>query len=188
MLGSWRRRNALKKGISDGQSDEDRAFLHDLHVKRLERDREREAQAKIRQLAEKRKHPPDPRARTIAAALFSDPWLADAIELRLRDDILLTEDGRERHIPHGEFVKVRVIEPEDLAVLFAVGLAIEQGGLFRAADPDRGLSISDVPASLARLRRNQVIEASRDGNAWRVSWGRRSLGIARNAGVPIATE
>jgi hypothetical protein len=81
------------------------------------------------------------------------------------------------------------LEAEDVVVLYAVALTIEQGGLLRLSEPDRGLSrISDVPASLARLRRNQLIASERDGNAWRVSCGKRALDIARKAGVPIATE
>jgi hypothetical protein len=72
-------------------------------------------------------------------------------------------------------------------VLYAVGLTIEQGGLLRLSEPDRGLStISDVPASLRRLRRNQLVEAERDGNAWRVRWGKRALDIAAKAGVSAA--
>jgi hypothetical protein len=72
-------------------------------------------------------------------------------------------------------------------VPFAVSLAIEQGGLLRLSQPDRGLStISDVPGPLARLRRNQLIIADRDGNAWRVRWGPRALKIAKAAGVDVA--
>jgi hypothetical protein len=104
------RRGALQKAISETQSDADRDFLHDLHEKGMERDRSREARRRIAEIGEKRRHPPDARARSVVAALFSDSWLADADELRLRDDILLTEDGRERHIPPGEFVKVRIVE------------------------------------------------------------------------------
>lgn len=91
--------------------------------------------------------------------------------LKLRDNVLLTEDGRETHIQPGEFVKVRVVEPEDVVVLYVVALTIEQGGLLRLHEPDRLGDISDVPASLRRLRGNGLIEAERDGNAWR---GRRS--------------
>ena len=58
--------------------------------------------------------------------------------MRLRDNLVVIDDGRERLLPAGEFRKVRVLEPEDVAVLLAVGVAIERGGLFRAADPDRG--------------------------------------------------
>jgi hypothetical protein len=153
-----------KKAISEGQSDEDRAFLHDLHEKKMERDREREAQAKIRSLAEKRKHPGDSRARSVAGALFSDGFLADAIELRLRDNLVVIDDGRERRLPAGEFRRVRILEPEDVVTLYVFGLTLEQGGLLRLHEPDRGLStISDIPAALARLRRNQLSRLSATG-------------------------
>jgi hypothetical protein len=40
---------------------------------------------------------------------------------------------------------MRILEPEDLFVLYGVGLTIEQGGLLRLHEPDRGLStIADV--------------------------------------------
>ena len=68
-------------------------------------------------------------------------------------------------------MSVRVLEAEDVAVLFVVSLAIADGGLLGLSEPDRGLRTvsSDVAVSLGRLRRNQLIEAERDGNAWRVS-------------------
>jgi hypothetical protein len=101
--------------------------------------------------------------------------------------VLLLEDGRGRHIQPGQFVNVRVLEAEDVVVLYAVALTIETGGLLRLSEPDRGLSrISDVPASLGRLRRNALVTAERDGNAWKVGWGTRALNIAREAGVDVA--
>jgi hypothetical protein len=76
---------------------------------------------------------------------------------------------------------------EDVAVLFIVSGTIERGGLLRLSEPDCGLStIADLPASLVRLRRNQLIEAERDGNAWKVGWGKTALEIARKAGVDVA--
>jgi hypothetical protein len=51
---------------------------------------------------------------------------------------------------------------------------------------DRGLStIAHVSASLGLLRRNGLIKAERDDNAWRISWGKRALDIAREAGVDM---
>jgi hypothetical protein len=37
-------------------------------------------------------------SRSILAALFSDGFLADALERRLWDNVLLLEDGRGRHV------------------------------------------------------------------------------------------
>jgi hypothetical protein len=86
-------------------------------------------------------------------------------------------------------VNTRVLELEDVACPFVVGVTIEAGGVLRLTSPDRGLStLSNVPASLARLQRNGLIEAERNGNTWRVSWGTRALKIAREAGVSIPTE
>ena len=108
--------------------------------------------------------------------------------MRLRDNVVVIDDGRERRLPPGEFRRVRIVEPEDVVVLYAVSLAIAEGGLFRLHEPDRLGDISDVPAALRRLRRNQLISAERDGNAWVVRWGERALKIAAKAGVSIATE
>jgi hypothetical protein len=181
------RRSMLRKAAA---GDEDKQkFLAELAEAQLSNQREREVRRRIADPSEKRRHPPDPRARSVAAALFSDPFLADAVELRLRDDLIVIEDGRERRLPQGKFMKVRVLEPEDLVVLFAVGLTIEAGKLLRLNEPDRGLgTLSNVPASLARLQRNGLVTAERNGNAWVVGWGVRALRIAREAGVPIATE
>jgi len=42
-----------------------------------------------------------------------------------------------------------------------------------------------IEGSLGRLRRNGLIEAEKDGNAWRCRWGKRALNIAREAGVDV---
>jgi hypothetical protein len=48
-----------------------------------------------------------------------DEHLADALELRLRDNVLLLEEGR--HVQPGQFVMVRGLEEaEDVVVLYAV--------------------------------------------------------------------
>jgi hypothetical protein len=107
---------------------------------------------------------------------------------RLRDHVIVVENGKERSLPRGEFVNTRVLELEDVAALFVVGVSIEAGGLLRASEPDRGLStLSNVGGSLSRLQRAGLIEAQRDGNAWIVGWGKRALDIAAKAGVAIAT-
>ena len=115
-----------------------------------------------------------------------DEHLADALELRLRDNVLLLEDGRGRHVQPGQAARVRVLEAEDVAVLYIVSVTIEQGGLLRLSEPDRGLkNVADVQASLSRLRRNGLIEFETDGAAWRCRWGKRALNIAREAGVDV---
>ena len=123
---------------------------------------------------------PIPAHAAFAAALFSDPWLADATEGRLRDDLIVA-DVRRASLRAGGVHAHAHPWTQDMVVLY--GVTIEQGGLLRLHEPDRGLStIADVPASLKRLRRSQLVEAERDGNAWHVSWARRALRIAREAG------
>jgi hypothetical protein len=67
----------------------------------LEREHEQDAKRRAADIAEKRRHPPDARAPSVAAAVISDGFVADALELRLRDNIVGFEDGRERLFPEG---------------------------------------------------------------------------------------
>jgi len=115
---------------------------------------------------------------------MSSRFLADALERRLRNDILVVEEGRERRVPKGAFVNARVLEAKDVAVLYLAAVTIEDGGLLRTHEPDRGLStLADVPGSLRNLRVNGLLDVTRDGNTWRVGWGERARTIAKDASV-----
>jgi hypothetical protein len=46
--------------------------------------------------------PPDATARCVLAALVSDPFLAEVITKRMRDRVIVVENGKERRIPRGE--------------------------------------------------------------------------------------
>jgi hypothetical protein len=91
-------------------------------------------------------------------------------------------------------VTTRVLEAEDVAVLYLAALAIEEGGSFSARTPaDRGLhTLGDVAVSLRRLRMNNLLTVQREAERrWRVGWGSRARSIAEKAGVktlPLVIE
>jgi hypothetical protein len=131
----------------------------------------------------------DPRARSVTAALFSDPWLADALTERLRDDIRIVDQrGGERHLPKGTFTKLRLLQPQDLAVLALAAFAIEydKGVL----DGSRGLfELDNFGSSLQRLRMAGLMNSAETGPwEWTVTWGKRALRIAKAAGVELGKE
>jgi hypothetical protein len=142
-----------------------------------------------RKLADRRKHPPDPRASLVLTAVISSDFLAEALELKLRSGIRLVTDGSVRDLPDDEYVSLRLLEPEDVSVLYLGGLSIEQGGLLAAGEPaNRGLhELRDVADSLRRLGWTGILTVKRESSdrRWRVSWGERAIKIAARTGVTI---
>ena len=122
--------------------------------------------------------------RSVAAALLTSEWLADALVDRLRLRIV-DERGAEEYLPPGVFNRTRHLEPHDLALLVLCAFAIEDGpGLLGGSlSVDRGFrELNDVKGSLRRLSLGGLIEATSEGEfIWRVSWGERALGIGREA-------
>jgi hypothetical protein len=146
----------------------------------------RETKPKIARLKDKRRHPPDPKAASVFAALVSLPWLAEALERKLRSGIRVYGDSGERMLRDDEFITTRILEASEIAVLFLASKAIEEGGLLSASTPaDRGLNtLGDVAGSLSRLRRNDLLTVKREGERrWKVGWGERAIRTARDAGV-----
>jgi hypothetical protein len=160
--------------------------MREMRENMLEDQHQRETKGKLRTLADRRKHPPDPKASSVLAAVLTSDFLKEALERKLRSGIVWIEDGVSRELPDGEHVTCRVLEAQDVGVLYLAGLAIEEGGLFSASTPaDRGLhSLGDVPGSLRRLRMNNLLTVRREGDRrWRVAWGSRARSIAEKAGV-----
>jgi hypothetical protein len=130
----------------------------------------------------------DPRAQSVTAALFSDPWLADAVVDRLRDDIrVVNERGGERYLPKGTFTKTRLLEPHDLAALALCAFSLEDGN--RVLDGERGAhDLDGLSGSLRRLGLAGLITATEQGPwQWGIAWGKRALAIAHEAGVERRT-
>jgi hypothetical protein len=150
---------------------------------------ERETQSKLARIKDRRKHPPDPRASSVLAAVVSSDFLAEALELKLRSGIRLVTDGSVRELADDEYVSLRLLQPGDVVVLYLAALSIEQGGLLAAGEPaNRGLhELRDVSDSLRRLGWTGILTVKRESSDrhWRVSWGKRAIEIAAQAGVKI---
>jgi hypothetical protein len=100
----------------------------------------------------------------------------------------VVEDGMVRELADDQFMVVRVLEAEDVSVLYLAAISIQEAGLLSASTPaDRGLhSLGDVAGSLRRLRMNNLLTVQREGDRrWRVAWGERAIKIARAAGVEV---
>jgi hypothetical protein len=178
----------MKRAAVDAapRSEKELNALHASHAAMRAQEHERETRSKLARLKDRRKHPPDPRAASVFAALVSSPWLAEALERKLRSGIRVYGDGGEQMLRDDEYITSRILEAQDVAVLFLASKAIEEGGLFSASTPaDRGLNtLGDVAGSLSRLRRNDVLTVRREAERkWRVGWGERAIRTARDAGV-----
>ena len=177
------------------RSESEKRGMRERHEAMLAQEHEREAKSKLRKLADRRKHPPDPRAANVLAAVVSSDFLKDALERKLRSGIRVLEDGVVRELADDQYMAVRVFEASDVAVIYLSALAIEEGGLLSASEPaDRGLlTLENVAESLSRLSRNGILTVKREGQrSWRIGWGQRARTIAEKAGVktlpPVVKE
>jgi hypothetical protein len=168
------------------RSEEERKGMRELHEGMAEQARKREQKSKLHKLADRRRHPPDPKAASVLAAVLTSDFVKDALERGLRSGITWIEDGVPRELGDDQYVTCRVFEAQDVAVLYLAALAIEEGGLFSASTPaDRGLhTLGDAAGSLGRLRMNKILTVTSEGERrWRVGWGERARSIAEKAGV-----
>jgi hypothetical protein len=171
------------------RSDEEKEALKEMYSGLADAERERETRRKLLDMAQKRKYPRDPRASSVLAAVISSAWLRDAVEMRNRTNVHVFVEGRMEHVPQGQFVSARLLEPGDVVVLVLASYAIEAGpGLLDALAPEGyGLSeLPDVRTSLSNLHRAGLLEVEKLGERrWRARWGRRALRIAKEAGVDL---
>jgi hypothetical protein len=168
------------------RSESEKKGMRERHEAMRAQEHERETKGKLRKLADRRKHPPDPRATSVLAAVLTSDFVKDALERKLRSGIVWIEDGRPRELADDEYMTVRVFEAQDVAVLYLAALAIEEGGMLSPSTPaDRGLhSLGDAAGSLGRLRMNKILTVQREGDRrWRVGWGERASSIAKKMGV-----
>jgi hypothetical protein len=178
----------MKRAAVDAapRSEKELNALHASHAAMRAQEHDRETRSRLARLKDKRRHPPDPKAASVLAALVASDWLAEALERKLRCGIRVFDDSGEHVLRDDEYVTTRILEAQDVAVLFLASKAIEEGGLFSASTPaDRGLNtLGDVAGSLSRLRRNDVLTVKREADRrWRVGWGERAIRTAREAGV-----
>ena len=132
------------------RSESERKGLRERHEALLAEQHERETKSKLRKLADRRKHPGDPRAASVLAAVISSDFLKDALERKLRSGIRVREDGVVRELADDQYMSVRILEASDVAVIYLSALAMKEGGLLAASEPaDRGLiTLEDIPESL----------------------------------------
>jgi hypothetical protein len=179
----------FRRAIEDApRSEEERKGMRELHEGMAEQTRKREQKSKLHKLSDRRRHPRDPRASSVLAAVVSSDFLAEALELKLRSNIRLVTDGVVRDLADDEYVSLRLLQPGDVVVLYLAALSIEQGGLLAAGEPaNRGLhELHDVADSLRRLGWTGILAVRRESDRrWRVSWGERAIKIAAQAGVKI---
>jgi hypothetical protein len=182
-----KQRELNRRAIENAPRPEaERKAMREMQESMHKQQHEREAKSKLARLKDRRKHPPDPRASSVFAALVSSDWLAESLERKLRSGIRVFGDSGESMLRDDEYITSRILEASDIAVLFLASKAIAQGGLLSASTPaDRGLhTLDDVAGSLSRLRRNDLLTVKGEGErTWRVGWGERAIRTARDAGV-----
>ena len=85
------------------RSEAEKKGMRERHEAMLAQQHQRETRGKLRKLADRRKHPPDPRASSVLAALVSSDWLAEALERKLRSGIRVYGESGERILPDDEY-------------------------------------------------------------------------------------
>lgn len=180
-----RRTGLLKAAADDPDAKE---FSAKLREASLAREREQEAKRRIAEIGEKRKHPPDPRARSVAAAVLSDATLYELLTRRLREIEGVDELGK--RIMSAE----PVFEYEDIGVL-AVALALlsERNPVLISTSHVEGSwpawsELPPIPKLLERighLARNGWLAVSSDSGGRSVTYGPEALRAAREAGVNV---
>jgi hypothetical protein len=124
-----------------------------------------------------------PQAESILAAVFGDPELYDLLRPRPRENVGgWDEFGRPTPARKGEFATARILEPDDIGVLFVLlGLIVESGGEIAIADvgatarlPDRGLPhVCNLGERLSHLRGNGYLDLRVESGTAFVSCGPR---------------
>jgi hypothetical protein len=124
-----------------------------------------------------------PQAESILAAVFGDPELYDLLRPRPRENVAgWDEFGRPTPARKGEFATARILEPDDIGVLFVLlGLIVESGGEIAIADvgatarlPDRGLPhVCNLGERLSHLRGNGYLDLRVESGTAFVSCGPR---------------
>jgi hypothetical protein len=182
-----RARTLYRRAIENApRSEEEREGMRELREGMAEQKHARETKSKLHKLSDRRRHPRDPKATSVLAAVVSSDFLKDALERKLRSGIRVLEDGVVRELADDQYMTARVFEAQDVAVIYLAAISIEEGGLFAAGEPaDRGLmSLGNVANSLWRLSHNGLLTVKQEGERkWRVGWGERARTIAEKAGV-----
>ena len=179
------RRSGLLRAAAD--DPENKRFLAELREASQEREKERAAKAKVRELGEKRRSKPDARAASIAAAVLSDSTLYELLTRRLRETDAVDETGK--RVMSAE----PVFEVEDVAVLAVVLDLLNQRnpvviGANHGGTWPRWSDLPPIPGLLERvshLARNGWLAVSSESGGRSVTYGPESMRAAREAGVEV---
>jgi hypothetical protein len=186
-LGRKLRRAGLVKAAADDVAM--KKFHEEMRAARLEQEREREAKAKIAEIADKRKHPADPRAASILAAVMSSGELYEALTRRWREVDGVDETGKRITAMSVE----PVLDVLDVGLLGTVMHLLSQrnpviisanhGGTWPAwSDLPR---FADLLERIGHLAANQWLTITADGSDRAVTYGPAALRVARDAGVHV---
>jgi hypothetical protein len=182
------RRAGLLKAAQEGGDQE---FLQQLHEAMVEKQRERDAQAALRALADRRNRPPLPQSRSVAAAVLSSAELYDGLRRRLREAETVNEFGTRITSTSSD----PVIDFEDISTLATILFLLSEGdpvviGKKHAGGSwPQGSDLPPVQGLIGRIRHlaaNQWLSLKQsDETGWLVSHGEKSLSIARASGVAV---
>ena len=174
-------------------TDEDKKFLREMQEASLEQQRQREAEAKLQELQEKRRAgPPEPRAASVRAAVLADSeYLFDGLTRRLRKAAVPTHFGGVQPSMSNE----PVFELEDVGVAFVILHLLHERGEVVISDWGAGgrwpagselLPTPRLAQRLAHLARNGLIEIRADESGGRrIGYGERARQIAARWGITI---
>jgi hypothetical protein len=183
-IGDYLFRRARREAIAKATTDEDREFIATLHEGLQEREREREA-ARARERAEDlARHPGDPRADSIAAAVMSDPDVLGTVEIIRRP--VLGEAGE---------TFAHALDSSDLGVLATTLFLLSERRPVVFPDwgmtgrwPDREPPIVPVERlreSLLALRRVGLLALTAEGGEATADYGPWAKQIAAKWGIEI---
>lgn len=182
------RRAGLRKAAA---SDEDtRRLLGELRERMAERAEKAELKRRLAELRERRLHPANPAARSIAAAVMASDELWAAVRRLPRRVQVVNEQAGVLEDGH---VREATLELVDVGLLLALLRALEERGSVIVQDLEGAprLLIPDLSpverlrAALRRLERAELISVEREGGSARIDHGSRTLEIARMDGVPV---
>jgi len=161
-----------------------KATIREANEELRRRESERKAEEQIRDLADRHRHPADPRAESLLAAVLADDSLFEALEVKLR------EDGR------GGYTSTHDITPLEIGVLVTtLGLLRERGsveiGDFGASakwprrDPPL-VTVDGLRGALLELRRMGYLAFKVEAGTARVTYGPAVREIAAKWGLELS--
>jgi hypothetical protein len=180
-------RRARRQAIAEAQRPEDEKHLREVYLEMQSSQEQRETAHRLEELADRLKHPPDPQATSILAAVMSDSVVLDCIEVKLRPI-----DGEQG------MTMDHVLDAHDLGVLVVMLTLLQERNPVRvdgwaqaARWPKRQPRLAPVEnlrASLLELRRVGLLDLRPEGGTAAVTYGPRTQEIAARWGIEAPAE